>query len=88
MVSPLVTPNFNSKKAVARERFLASSLLVPQFAFASVAISLAMSSSEQGVPTPGNMASNLDMVDDMVLEDESTEAGVEVPVETWNRLLT
>ncbi len=47
-----------------------------------------MSSSEQGVPTPGNMASNLDMVDDAVLEDESTEAGVEVPDETWERLLT
>ncbi len=88
MVSPLVTPNLNSKEAVARDRFLASSLPVPRFAFARVAISLAMSSSEQGVPTPGNMASNLDMVDDMVLEDESTEAGVEVPVETWNRLLT
>jgi len=28
------------------------------------------------------------MVDDMVLEDESTEAGVEVPDETWERLLT
>ncbi len=67
--------------------FLASSLPVPQFAFASVAISLAMSSSEQGVPTLGNMASNLDMVDDMVLEDESTAAGVEVPDETWERLL-
>ncbi len=47
-----------------------------------------MSSSEQGVPTPGNMASNLDMVDDMVLEDESIEAGVEVPDKTWERLLT
>jgi len=28
------------------------------------------------------------MVDDMVPEDESTEAGVEVPDETWERLLT
>jgi len=28
------------------------------------------------------------MVDDMVLEDESTEAGVEVSDETWERLLT
>jgi len=36
-----------------------------------------MSSSDQRVPTPGNMALNLDMVDDMVLEDESIEAGVE-----------
>jgi len=27
------------------------------------------------------------MVDDMVLEDESTEAGVEVPDKTWERLL-
>ncbi len=54
----------------------------------SVAISLAMFSSEQGVPTPGNMASNLDMVGDMVLEDESTETGVEVPDETWEWLLT
>jgi len=34
------------------------------------------------------MASNLDMVNDMVLEDESTETGVEVPDETWERLLT
>ena len=42
----------------------------------------------QGVPTPGNMASNLDMVNDMVLEDESTEAGIEGPDETWERLLT
>jgi hypothetical protein len=49
---------------------------------------LAMSSSEQGVPTPGNMASNLGMVDVMVLEDERTGAGVEVPDETWERLLT
>jgi hypothetical protein len=47
-----------------------------------------MSSSEKGVPTPGNMASNLDMVDETVLEDESTGAGVEVPDETWERLLT
>jgi hypothetical protein len=34
------------------------------------------------------MASNLDMVDETVLEDESTGAGVEVPDETWERLLT
>jgi hypothetical protein len=34
------------------------------------------------------MASNLDMVDDMVLEDESTKAGLERPDETWERLLT
>ena len=86
-MSPLVTPNLNSKVAVARERFLASSLPVSQFAFVSVAISLAMSSSEQGVPTPGNMASNLDMVDDMVLEDESTDAGVKSLDETWEQLL-
>jgi len=49
-----------------------------------------MSLSEQGVPTPGNMALNLDMVNDMiggVLEDEST-AGVEVPDATWERLLS
>ena len=67
------------------------SLPVPRFAFARVAISLAMSLSEQGVPTPGNMALNLDMVNDMiggVLEDESTGAGVEVPDATWERLLT
>jgi hypothetical protein len=50
---------------------------------------LAMSSSEQGVPTLGNMASNVNMVDDTVLEDESTEAGiVEAPDEFWERLLT
>ncbi len=61
---------------------------VPLFVFARVAISLVMSSSEKGVPTPGNMASNLDMVDETVLEDESTGAGVEVPDETWERLLT
>ena len=62
------------------------SLPVPQFAFTRVAISLAMSLSEQGVPTPGNMALNLDMVNDMiggVLEDESTGAGVEVPDEKF-----
>jgi hypothetical protein len=91
IVSPFVTPNLNSKEAVARDRFLASSLPVPQFAFARVVISLAMSSSEQGVPTPGNMASNLDMVDDTiggVLEDESTGAGEEVPDENWELLLT
>ena len=67
------------------------SLPVPRFAFARVAISLAMSLSEQGVPTLGNMALNLDMVNDMiggVLEDESTGAGVEVPDATWERLLT
>ncbi len=87
-MSQLVTPNLNSKEAVARVRFLVSSLPVPQFAFVSVAISLAMSSSEQGVPTQGNMASNLDMVDDMVLEDESTETGVEIQDETWERFLT
>ncbi len=81
-MSPLVTPNLNSKKAVARDRLLARSLPVPRFAFARVAISLAMSSSEQGVPTPGNMASNLVMVNEMVLGDESTGAGVEVPDET------
>jgi hypothetical protein len=82
----------NSKEAVARDRFLMRSLPVRRFAFARVlAISLAMSLSEQGVPTPGNMASNLDMVDDTigrVLKDESTGAGVEVPDETWERLLT
>ncbi len=62
---------------------------VPRFAFARDAISLAMSSSEQGVPTLGNMASNVNMVDDTVLEDESTEAGiVEAPDEFWERLLT
>jgi len=87
-VSPLVTPNLNSKEAVARDRFLARSLPVPRFTFTRVAISLAMSSSEQGVPTPGNMASNLVMVDVTVLEDESTGAGVKVPDETWERLLT
>ena len=61
------------------------SLPVPRFAFARVAISLERSLSEQGVPTPGNMALNLDMVNDMiggVLEDECT-AGVEVPDATW-----
>ncbi len=47
-----------------------------------------MSSSEQGVPTPGNMALNMNMVDDIVLEDKSTDAGVELPDETWERLLT
>ena len=87
-MSPLVTPNLNSKEAVARDRFLARSLPVPRFAFARVAISLAMSSSEQGGPTPWNMASNLVMVDVTVLEDESTGAGVKVPDETWERLLT
>jgi len=51
---------------VARDRFLVRSLPVPRFAFARVAISLAMSLSEQGVPTPGNMALNLDMVNDMI----------------------
>jgi len=76
------TPNLNSKEAVARDRFLARSLPVLRFPFARVAISLAMSSSEQGVPTPGNMASNLVMVDVMVLVDESTGAGIEVPDET------
>ena len=66
-----------------------SSLPVPRFAFARDAISLAMSLSEQAIPTPGNMASNVDMVDDTVLEDESTEAGiVEAPDEFWERLLT
>ena len=82
----------NSKETViARDRFLVRSLPVPQFAFARVAISLAISLSEQGVPTPGNMALNLDMVNDMiggVLEDESTGAGVEVPDATLERLLT
>jgi hypothetical protein len=34
------------------------------------------------------MASNLVMVNEMVLEDESTGAGVEEPDETWERLLT
>jgi hypothetical protein len=34
------------------------------------------------------MASNLDMVDETVLEDEITGAGVEVPDETWERILT
>jgi hypothetical protein len=79
----LVTPKLNSKEAVAKDRFLACSLPVPQFPFASVAISLAMSSSEQGVLTPGNMASNLEMFDDMtvgVLVTESTGS--------WERLLT
>jgi len=28
------------------------------------------------------------MVDEMVLEDESTKAGIEGPDETWERLLT
>ncbi len=71
---------------VARDRFLVRSLPVPQFAFARVAISLAMFLSEQGVSTPGNMALNLDIVNDTiggVLEDESTGAGVEVPDATW-----
>ena len=43
------------------------------------------------LPTPGNMALNLDMANDTigrVLEDESTGAGVEIPDATWERLLT
>jgi hypothetical protein len=46
------------------------------------------SSEEQGVPTLGNMASNLVMVNITVLVDESTGAGIEVPDETWERFLT
>jgi hypothetical protein len=91
IVSPLVTPNLNSKEAVASDRFLASFLPVLRFAFARVAISLAMSSSDQRVPTPGNMASNLVMVNVggvIILEAESTEAGVDKPDETWEWLLT
>ena len=85
IVSPLVTPNLNSNEAVAKERFLASSLPVPRFAFTRVAISFAMSSSEQGVPMLGNMLSNLEvMVDTVRGGDESTGAGVErTPVGTW-----
>ena len=88
-MSPLVTPNLNSNKAEARERFLTSYLPVPQFTFARVAISLAMSLSEQGVPTLGIMLLNLDIMVDAGLGDESTSAGVDkTPDGTWERLLT
>jgi hypothetical protein len=43
VVSLLVTPNLNSKEAVAKDRFLASSLPVQGLLFVSVAISLAIS---------------------------------------------
>ncbi len=67
---------------------LTRSLPVLQFPFTRVAISLAMSSSEQEVPTSGNMASNLVMVDVIVFLKDSNGAGTEAPGETWERLLT
>ena len=87
-----MTPNLNSKEAVATERFLVSSFPVPQLLFTSIAMDLAMSLSKQGLPTPGSMASNLDMMDDMVSgtlgNGIGIEAGVILPDGTWEWLLT
>jgi hypothetical protein len=53
---------------------------------------LSMSLSEQGLPTPGNMVSNLDMMDDTTNRTLGNgigiEAGVLLPDGTWERLLT
>jgi hypothetical protein len=53
---------------------------------------LAMSLSEQGLPNPGNMASNLDMMDDTMSgtlgNGIGIEAGVLFPDGTWEWLLT
>ena len=92
IVSSLMTPNLNSKEAVAMERFLVSSFPVPRLLFGSVAMDLSMSLSEQGLPTLGNMASNLDMMDDTTNRTLGNgigiEAGVLLPDGTWERLLT
>jgi hypothetical protein len=53
IMSPLMTPNLNSKKAVATERFLISSFPVPRLLLASIAVDLAMSLSEKGLSTFG-----------------------------------
>ena len=87
-----MTPNLNSKEAVAMERFLVSSFPVPRLLIESVAMDLAMSLSEQGLPTPGNMTSNLDMMDDTTngthVKGIGIEAGVLLPDGTWERFLT
>ena len=71
---------------------MVSSFPVPRLLFASIAMDLAMSLSEQGLPNPGNMASNLDMMDDTMSgtlgNGIGIEAGVLFPDGTWEWLLT
>ncbi len=87
-----MTPNLNSKKAVATERFLISSFPVPRLLLASIAVDLAMSLSEQGHPTLGNMTLNLNMMDDTTSgtlgDGIGIEAGVLLPDWTWKWLLS
>ena len=87
-----MTPDLNSKEAVAMERFLVSSFSVLRLLLASVAMDLAMSSSVQVILTLGNMALNLDMMDDTTSgtlgDGVGIEAGILLPDGNWERLLT